>query len=505
MDFDHSAGIIQNVNSAEGLLIVGGTGALQLPTGTTAQRPASAGTGALRVNSTSGRLEVFNNSAWANVGLGDVTSVALSLPSIFSVTGSPITTAGTLSATLVSQSASTVLAAPSGSAGTPAFRQLVLNDLFDTSISAPALGQLLVYNGSKWANTSYAASAASSVLSSWTLVSGSNPARYTASFAHNLGTVNVVVSLYDTTTNQMVIPDSVQLTNTNTVAVTISSNTRSLRIVVVANGFTVNTAGGTATTIAVQNQGVAVSTPNTLNFTGGGVTATNAGSGVVNVTVPTAVLNAGGAPSLQEDVAAARPAAGTAGRLFLATDTNVLFRDTGSAWVPITGGAIRTMSFVAASMDTPNSADWVINTIAPAIPDPSFNSLVVRSFDQTTEQGAGVLITVPANATSCTFTFKGRPQTAQATTTVVQMRVYRRAFPNGSAAGAWSSAVDFTNISIPATANMVYSSQTLSLAALGWTAGQLTLLEITRKTTGITGGTNLPAAFLLAEVQLEFN
>ena len=504
MDIDHSAGIIQNVNSTEGLLIIGGTGALQLPTGSTTQRPTGAGTGALRVNSTSGRLEVFNNSAWANVGLGDVTSVALSLPSFFSVVGSPITSAGTISVSLINQSASNVLAAPQGSSGVPAFRQLNLNDLSDVAISSPSLGQLLTFNGTKWSNTGFSNSAASAVLSSWVLVPSSNPPRYTASFTHNLGTFNVVVSLYDTTTNQMIIPDSVQLTSANAVTVTIASNTRSLRIVVVANGYTVNTAGGTPSTIAVQNQGVAVSSPNTLNFTGGGVTASDAGSGIVNVTIPTGVLNAGGAPSLQEDILAARPVPGIVGRLFLATDVNVLYRDTGSVWVPITSGTIRTMSFVAASMDTPNSSDWVINAIAPAIPDPSFNSLVVRSFDQTVEQGTGILISVPVNATACTFTFKGRPQVAQATATVVQMRVYRRAFPNGSAAGAWGAAVDFTNITIPNTANMVYSSQTLSLASLGWTAGQLTLLEITRKTSGITG-TNLPSPFLLAELQLEFS
>ncbi len=504
MDFDHSAGIIQNVNSTEGLLVIGGTGALQLPTGSTAQRPSSAGAGALRINSTSGRLEVFNNSTWTNVGLGDVTSVALSLPSIFSVTGSPVTSAGTITATLANQVSSTVLAAPQGSTGTPGFRQLNLNDLSDVITASPSVGQLLVYNGTRWANTSYAVSAASAVLNTWTLVPSSNPARYTASFNHNLGTVNVVISLYDTTTNQMVIPDAVQLTSTNALTVTVSTNTRSLRIVVVANGYSVSVAGGTPSTIAVQNQGVAVASPNTLNFTGGGVTATNAGSGVVNVTVPTAVLNAGGAPSLQEDVIGSRPTAGTAGRLFLATDTNVLYRDTGTSWAPITPGVIRTLSFVAASMDTPNSSDWVVNSIAPAIPDPSFNSLVVRSFDQTTEQGAGFLITVPSTATQCTFTFRGRPQAAQVSSTVVQMRIYRRAFPNASAAGAWSAAVDFANITIPNTANMVYGTQTLSLAALGWTAGQLTLCEITRKTAGITG-TNLPTAFLLAELQLEFS
>ena len=58
-----------------------------------------------------------------------VTSVALSLPVIFTVTGSPITTSGTLTATLASQTAALVFASPSGGAGTPTFRALVPVDL----------------------------------------------------------------------------------------------------------------------------------------------------------------------------------------------------------------------------------------------------------------------------------------------------------------------------------------------------------------------------------------
>jgi hypothetical protein len=69
--------------------------------------------------------------AWstdANSG-GTVTSVGLSLPSIISVTGSPVSTSGTLTGTLASQAARTVLAAPTAAAGTPSFRTLVAGDL----------------------------------------------------------------------------------------------------------------------------------------------------------------------------------------------------------------------------------------------------------------------------------------------------------------------------------------------------------------------------------------
>jgi len=61
--------------------------------------------------------------------LGTVTSVSLSLPAMFTVTGSPVTGAGTLGATLASQTANTALIAPDGSAGAPTFRALVTGDL----------------------------------------------------------------------------------------------------------------------------------------------------------------------------------------------------------------------------------------------------------------------------------------------------------------------------------------------------------------------------------------
>ena len=73
--------------------------------------------------------------------LSYVTSVALSLPALFSVTGSPITSSGTLTATLTSQNANVVLAGPSsGSAAAPTFRSLVAADLGTTL--APQFGSI---------------------------------------------------------------------------------------------------------------------------------------------------------------------------------------------------------------------------------------------------------------------------------------------------------------------------------------------------------------------------
>jgi len=63
-------------------------------------------------------------------GSGSVTSVALSMPSFLSVSGSPITSAGTLAVSLATQSVNLVFAGPSsGSAAAPTFRSLVAGDL----------------------------------------------------------------------------------------------------------------------------------------------------------------------------------------------------------------------------------------------------------------------------------------------------------------------------------------------------------------------------------------
>ena len=65
---------------------------------------------------------------------GTVTSVGLSLPNIFTVSGSPVTSSGTLTASLVTQTANQILAGPTtGSAAAPAFRALVAGDLPDLS------------------------------------------------------------------------------------------------------------------------------------------------------------------------------------------------------------------------------------------------------------------------------------------------------------------------------------------------------------------------------------
>ena len=69
--------------------------------------------------------------------------------------------------------------------------------------------------------------------------------------------------------------------------------------------------------------------PNRIaRFTGGLWTAIGAAS-AADIG---AVINAGQTPSFQTGMESARPAAGTLGRLYIATDTSIVYQDTGSAW-----------------------------------------------------------------------------------------------------------------------------------------------------------------------------
>lgn len=56
------------------------------------------------------------------------------------------------------------------------------------------------------------------------------------------------------------------------------------------------------------------------------------------ITLDLSILNQKGTPMFNSDLFANRPAAGIVGRIFISTDTNALFRDTGSTWVSLGGG-----------------------------------------------------------------------------------------------------------------------------------------------------------------------
>jgi hypothetical protein len=94
------------------------------------------------------------------------------MPGIFSVSGSPVTGAGTLAVTLGSQSQNLVWASPNGSSGTPTFRALVGADL--PNPSASTLGGIESYASvtHQWINTISTGGVPSSTQPAFTDISG---------------------------------------------------------------------------------------------------------------------------------------------------------------------------------------------------------------------------------------------------------------------------------------------------------------------------------------------
>lgn len=76
-------------------------------------------------------------SASCSGGGGGISSIVLTAPSIFTVGGSPLTSSGTLSLTLNTQTQNRVWAAPSSGSGLPSFRALVAEDIPSLSYEAP--------------------------------------------------------------------------------------------------------------------------------------------------------------------------------------------------------------------------------------------------------------------------------------------------------------------------------------------------------------------------------
>jgi hypothetical protein len=62
----------------------------------------------------------------------------------------------------------------------------------------------------------------------------------------------------------------------------------------------------------------------------------NPSTGVIGLDASGLVQNAGSTPSIQSGTDASKPAAGTAGRIYIATDTKKIYRDNGTSWVLIT-------------------------------------------------------------------------------------------------------------------------------------------------------------------------
>ena len=240
--------------------------------------PATIGSSILYGNSAGGFNPVtigpglsFSSGILASqIGSGSVSSVGLSLPSIFSVTGSPITTTGILYGTFVTQTINTVFAGPSsGIASTPEFRLLTASDIPVLNYASKPTGtsaQLLANDGSSgFSNVT--------IGSGLSFSTGTLAATAVSMVYPGAGIPNSTGSAWGT---------SYTTTGTGTVVALATSPTFVTPTLGVASATTINkvtlTAPATGSTLTIAN-GKTLTASNTLTFTGTDASSVAFGSG----------------------------------------------------------------------------------------------------------------------------------------------------------------------------------------------------------------------------------
>jgi hypothetical protein len=326
-------------------------------------------------------------------GVGTVTSVAMTVPAIFSVAGSPITSSGTLAVSLATQSANRIFAGPStGSAATPTFRAIVDDDVPDT----------ITINGSgnvTWASVSKSGSSladlatrSASDLTSGTLPNAQFPAtlpaasgvNLTALNASNLASGTVAAARMPALTGDVTTSAGTVATALSTTGVTAGSYTMASITVDAKGRLTAASTGSFATsgltgTVAVANGGTNIS----VYAIGDILYASTTGvlSRLADITTGSVLISGGfnvapswGKVGLTTHVSGTLPVANGGTNLTAATDDTTPIGN-GTTW------QAKTLPAGVLSYDTATNTFSVPTTfiLGNSAPTPSVNNILLRS------------------------------------------------------------------------------------------------------------------------------
>jgi len=213
------------------------------------------------------------------------------------------------------------------------------------------------------------------------------------------------------------------------------------------------------------------------------------------------VRNPTGAPKQltnPQDVTPAEAAAGTevANRTFSPADIKTAI----DALAP---GASNLSSFTiqADCFEHPNNADWKVNAAAPLGADSNNNSLTVRRFDDTTEEGVGFLLAIPTGRTQMKVCVISRAETAPGGAKNVAFKLYAREIPDNAAVAVWDAGTTWADMAMPANEFFQVDIETKTLAALGYTAGKLHQFQLTRVDATVD---DLVGDWALLQISVEF-
>lgn len=317
-------------------------------------------------------------------GGGSVTSVALadtSTAPIYAITGSPVSTSGTLSIALQPQSAGVVFAGPvTGAAAEPSFRLLTSTDLpvsgvtantysYPTSVVVDTYGRITNITDGVSPTTGTVTSVGVADSSAVPIFLVTNTP-VTTTGVIDLALVNQPSGVFfaGPTTGADAQPTFRTINSTDLPASGVVAQSYTyLSATVDAYGRITAASSGTPVTAIAAGTGISVSgSTGSVSVSNTGVISINGKTGTIsslvpadvglsNVTNALQVINAGGTPSIASNTIANQPAAGTVGQLFVATDTKLIYRDNGTTWDPLgaTGSGTVTSVSIADTSTVP--------------------------------------------------------------------------------------------------------------------------------------------------------
>lgn len=164
---------------------------------------------------------------------------------------------------------------------------------------------------------------------------------------------------------------------------------------------------------------------------------------------------------------------------------------------------LRSFQFFADQLDSPNNANWAVNALAPATQDSTNNSLVIRSFDDTLEEGVGFILETPTNVSNMNIHIRGRAEYLRPSASKVVLRLFKRDIASDTTVSAWDSTTRLTPLDVTNSVDFRYYTQSYSMASLGVSPGRITMFELTRN--GADATDTLVGNWNLLQVGLTFS
>lgn len=163
--------------------------------------------------------------------------------------------------------------------------------------------------------------------------------------------------------------------------------------------------------------------------------------------------------------------------------------------------AIAPVHFMMDQVQSPNTADWKYNALAPAIGDPTNSAFIVRSFPDSVLSAIGLSFRMPIGATNWNVMFQSKAEVAPGAIQTVVFKYAYRVVSTGIAIPAWSADILIANVGI--TTNVFPVQYSVGLGAIpAASAGELIQLELWRD--GAAGADTLTQNWDLIDLYFTF-